>query len=131
MQELVAGGVDICTCSLPEAASLIEAAKARPLAIMADQRDPKFPNVPTLKESGFAWTIGAWRGIVVPKGTPAEIVSRLEQAIAKGVKTPEFVEFMKNRGYGVLYKPSKEFAQFMAEGDRSMGQLMKEVGLAK
>jgi tripartite-type tricarboxylate transporter receptor subunit TctC len=131
LQEMVAGGIDVCTCSLPEAASLIEAGKVRPLAIMADRRDPKFPNVPTLKETGVNWTIGAWRGLVVPKGTPPDVVARLEQAVQKAVQAPEFTDFMKNRGFGVMYRPSKEFATFMADGDASMGALMKEVGLAK
>jgi tripartite-type tricarboxylate transporter receptor subunit TctC len=131
LQELVAGGVDICTCSLPEAASLIEAGKVRPLAIMADKRDPKFPNTPTLKESGVDWTIGAWRGIVAPKGTPPEVVGRLEQAIKKAVESKEFVDFMNSRGFGITYRPAKGFGAFMAEGDASMGRLMKEVGLAK
>jgi tripartite-type tricarboxylate transporter receptor subunit TctC len=131
LQELVAGGVDICTCSLPEAASLIEAGKVRPLAIMADKRDAKFPNTPTLKESGVDWTIGAWRGIVAPKGTPPEIVGRLEQAIKKAVESKEFVDFMNSRGFGIMYRPAREFGAFMAEGDASMGRLMKEVGLAK
>lgn len=131
LQEIVAGGVDVCTCSLPEAASLIEARKVRPLAIMADKRDPRFPDTPTLKEIGLDWTIGAWRGITVPKGTPAAVIARLEQAIEKAVKGKEYVDFMNGRGFGILYKPSKEFATFMAEGDRAMGVLMKEVGLAK
>ncbi len=131
LQEIVAGGIDVCTCSLPEAASLIEARKVRPLAIMADQRDPRFDTVPTLKEIGLPWTIGAWRGITVPRGTPPEVIARLEQAVAKAVKSQEFVDFMKNRGFGILYKGSKAFATFMAEGDAAMGTLMKEVGLAK
>ena len=131
LQEIVAGGIDICTCSLPEAASLIEAGKVKPLAIMAEQRDPRFPNVPTLKETGADWVIGAWRGITVPKGTPPEVVARLEQAVAKGVKSAEFVDFMKNRGFGILYKGSTDFAGFMAQGDAAMGVLMKDVGLAK
>jgi tripartite-type tricarboxylate transporter receptor subunit TctC len=131
LQEIVAGGIDICTCSLPEAASLIEAGKVRPLAIMADARDPRFDRVPTLKEIGLDWTIGAWRGITVPKGTPREAVARLEQAVSKAVKSQEFVDFMKNRGFGILYKGSEEFAAFMRQGDAAMGALMKEVGLAK
>ncbi|HEX7125584.1 MAG TPA: tripartite tricarboxylate transporter substrate binding protein [Thermodesulfobacteriota bacterium] len=131
LQEVVAGGIDICTCSLPEAASLIEAGKVRPLAIMADTRDPRFPDVPTLKEIGLDWTIGAWRGITVPKGTPADVIARLERAVSKAVESQEFVEFMRNRGFGILYKDSKGFAAFMREGDAAMGALMKEVGLAK
>lgn len=131
LQEVVAGGIDVCTCSLPEAASLIEAGKVRPLAIMADRRDPRFPDVPTLKEKGIDWVIGAWRGITVPKGTSPEIVARLEQGIEKVVRSKAFADFMSNRGFGILHKGAREFGAFMADSDAQMGRLMKEVGLAR
>ena len=70
LQDLMAGGIDMSTCSLPEAATLIDAGKVKPLAIMADKKDPKFPDVPTLKELGLEWSCGAWRGVVRPQGNP-------------------------------------------------------------
>ncbi len=131
LQELVAGGVQVVTASLPEGGPLIEAGKVRPLAIMADKRDPLFPNVPTLKEEGIAWTMGAWRGIALPKSTPADVQAAVEKALAKVTQSPEFADFMKKNGFGVLWKPSAEFGRFMAEQDEAMGKLMKEVGLVK
>ncbi len=131
LQELVAGGVQVVTASLPEGSTLIEAKKVRPLAIMADQRDPLFPNVPTLKEQGINWTMGAWRGIALPKGSSPELVAVLEKALDKVVKSAEFSDFMKKNGFGILSKPAAEFGKFMAEQDDSMGKLMKEVGLVK
>jgi tripartite-type tricarboxylate transporter receptor subunit TctC len=131
LQELVAGGVQVVTASLPEGGPLIEAAKVRPLAIMADKRDPLFPNVPTLKEEGIAWTMGAWRGIALPKSTPADIQAAVEKSLAKVTQSPEFADFMKKNGFGVLWKPAAEFGRFMAEQDEAMGKLMKEVGLVK
>lgn len=131
LQELVAGGVQVVTASLPEGGPLIEAKKVRPLAIMADQRDPLFPNVPTLKEQGINWTMGAWRGIALPKGSSPELAAVLEKALDKVVKSAEFADFMKKNGFGILWKPAAEFGKFMAEQDDSMGKLMKEVGLVK
>ena len=131
LQELVAGGVQVVTASLPEGSSLIEAGKVRPLAIMADKRDPLFPNVPTLREQGIDWTMGAWRGIALPKGTAPAIVAAVEKALDKVARSAEFADFMKKNGFGVLWKPSGEFGKFMAQQDESMGKLMKEVGLAQ
>jgi tripartite-type tricarboxylate transporter receptor subunit TctC len=119
------------TCSLPEAATLIEAGKVRPLAIMADERDPKFPDVPTLKELGADWSCAAWRGIAAPKGTPPEIASVLEKAVAKVHKSKEFLEFMKNRGYGVKWMDSATFAAFLAKADKGNGEVMKAAGIVK
>lgn len=131
LQDLMAGGIDMSTCSLPEAATLIEAGKVRPLAIMAEKRDPKFPNVPTLKELGINWTCAAWRGVAAPKDTPAEIISILEVGIAKVHKSKEFIDFMKNRGYGIEWMDSKGFAKFLAEADKINGEVMKAAGIAK
>ncbi len=131
LAELVAGGVDIVTASLPEAAPLIAAGRVRALAIMADRRDPLFPNVPTLKELGINWSVGAWRGIAVPKFTPTTAITVLERALAKVVEHPDFKDFMQKNGFGILYRPARDFAKFMEEQDRVMGQLMREVGLAR
>jgi tripartite-type tricarboxylate transporter receptor subunit TctC len=131
LQELVAGGVQVVTASLVEGRPLIEAGKVRPLAHMAEKRDPSFPDVPTLKELGMNWSIGAWRGIMAPKGTPPEIVAVLEKAMEKVVQSKDFVEFMGKAPFGILWKGSKDFAAFLDEQDRTNGQLMKEAGLTK
>lgn len=131
LQDLMAGGIDMSTCSLPEAATLIEADRVRPLAIMADQRDPKFPDLPTLKELGIDWTCGAWRGIMAPKDTPPEIVAVLEAAVKKIVEGDKFQEFMKNRGYGIYWLDSKAFADALVKADADNGKIMKAAGIAK
>jgi tripartite-type tricarboxylate transporter receptor subunit TctC len=131
LQDLMAGGIEMSTCSLPEAATLIDAGKVRPLAIMADQKDPKFPEVPTLKEMGIDWTCGAWRGIAAPKGTPPEIVAVLEKAIEKVVKSDDFIKFMKNRGFGIYWLNSADFAKAIAKADEDNGKIMKAAGIVK
>lgn len=131
LQDLMAGGIDMSTCSLPEAATLIDAGKVTPLAIMAAERDPKFPDVPTLKELGIDWTCGAWRGIAAPAGTPPEIVAVLEKAIETVVKSEDFIKFMKNRGYGIYYLNSADFAKALSQADKDNGEIMKAAGIAK
>ena len=98
---------------------------------MASQKDPKFPEVPTLKELGIDWTCGAWRGIAAPKGTPKGIVAVLEKAIAKVVKSDDFVKFMKNRGFGIYYLNTADFAKALAQADKDNGAIMKAAGIAK
>ena len=131
LQELVAGGIQVVTCSLVEARSMIEAKKVRALAIMGEKRAELFPEVPTLKELGLNWTMGAWRGVGVPKDTPDDIAKVLEKSLEKAVASAEFKKFMQDSGFGILWKPSAEYGKFMAEGDKEMGVLMKEVGLVK
>jgi len=132
MQDLVAGGVDIVTCSLPEARPLIDAGKAKPLAVMDSKKTPLFPDVPTMKEAaGSGWTVSAWRGIAGPKGMPADVQQRLVTAIKKIWDSKEFKDFATSRGFGMEWAPSAEFATFMAKGDADMGVVMKAAGLTK
>ena len=132
MQDLAAGGLDIVTCSVPEARALIEAGKARSLAVMAHERNPAFPNVPTLKEEmGIDYATGAWRGFAGPKGLPADIATKLTAALKKANESKEYRDFMGSRGFGVKWADAQGFATFMDAGNEQMGKAMKAAGLAK
>lgn len=132
LQDLVAGGVQIVPSSVPEAKSLMDAGKVKSLAVMAEQRNPAFPDVPTLKEAtGITWTIGAWRGFAGPKGLPQEVTDKLVPAFAKVYESQEYKGFMGQRGFGVIYMPPAEFATFAEARDQSLGEVMKGIGLAK
>lgn len=132
LQDLVAGGVEVAPVSLPEARSLIDAGKVRSLAIMADKPAALYPNVPTLKSAtGSDWTMAAWRGIVAPKGIPADARDKLSAAVRKAAASKEYTDFMASRGFGVIYAGPDEFGRFMAKADVEMGATMKAVGLVK
>lgn len=132
LQELVAGGVDVVTCSVVEASALISAGKVRSLAVMDDVKLGAFPDVPTLKEAtGSDWKMAAWRGVAGPKGMPDEATEKLTIALEKVWQSAEFQEFMKGRGFGLVWKPGADFATWMEDSDASLGQVMKAVGLAK
>ncbi len=132
LQDLAAGGVEFVPCSLPEARALIEAGKVKALTVMAGQRAALFPDVPTLKEAtGLSWTAGAWRGIAAPKGIPADVQAKLEASVKKAYDSKEYKDFMTQRGFGVLWGSSAEFASFMAKGDADMKTVMTAVGIAK
>jgi tripartite-type tricarboxylate transporter receptor subunit TctC len=123
LQDLVAGGVEFVPCSLPEARSLIDAGKVR---------SALFPNVPTLKEAtGSGWATGAWRGIAAPKGLPPAVATRLEASVKKAYDSKEYKDFMAQRGFGLLWGSSGEFASFMAKADADMKAVMTAVGIAK
>ena len=132
MQDLAAGGLDLTTCSVPEARAIIEAGKAKSLAIMAPARNPVFKDVPTLKEAmGIDYATGAWRGIAGPKNLPPEIASKLTAALKKVYDSAEFKDFMTNRGFGTVWGDAGHFAGFMDKGDAQMGEAMKAAGLSK
>jgi tripartite-type tricarboxylate transporter receptor subunit TctC len=132
MLELAAGGIDIVPTSLPEARSMIDAGKARPLAVMADEREPLYPDVPTLKESiGSDWKIGVWRGIAGPKGLPDEVVKRMETALDKVNHSQEFRDFMQKRGFGVGYASGEEYGAFMKKSLDDFGEVISAIGMSR
>jgi putative tricarboxylic transport membrane protein len=132
LQDMVAGGVDIAPVSLPEARALIDAGKVKSLVIMNDKPSALYPNVPTLKAAiGSDWTTAAWRGMVAPKGIPADARDKLVAALQKIVASKEYNDFMSSRGYGVVYAGPDDFARYMAKSDSELGATMKAVGIAK
>ena len=132
MQDLAAGGIDLVTCSVPEGKAMIDAGKARSLAIMAPERNPLFKDIPTLNETlGINYSVGAWRGIAAPKGLPADIANGLTAALKKAYDSKEYQEFMAARGFGVKWADAGGFASFMADGDKAMASAMTAAGLKK
>ncbi len=132
MQDMVAGGVDVVPCSIPEARAMIDAGKARALAIMDANPPALYPNVPTLKkEIGSDWAIAAWRVIAAPKGIPAEAQKTLATALKKVYDSKDYKDFMASRGFGVIWADPQDTTKFMAQSDANLGAALKAVGLAK
>lgn len=132
LQDMVAGGVDVVPCSIPEARAMIDAGKVKALSIMDANPPALYPNVPTLKkELGSDWAMAAWRVIAAPKGIPAEAQKTLGGALKKVYDSKEYKDFMAGRGFGVVWADADGAAKFMAKSDADMGATLKAVGLAK
>jgi tripartite-type tricarboxylate transporter receptor subunit TctC len=132
MQDMIAGGVDVVPCSIPEARPMIDAGKARTLAIMDPHPPALYPNVPTLqKELGSQWAIAAWRVIAAPKGIPADAQKTLTAALKRVYDSKDYKDFMASRGFGVVWADPAGTAKFMADSDANLGAALKAVGLAK
>ena len=131
LQELIAGGVDVVTAALAEVDGLRKAGQVRTLAVMADERLPAFPDVPTLKEQGVDWSIGGWVGFGAPKGLNPAIRAKLDENIRKAVSDPLFIEPLQKAGFYIQYLDAQAFEKYMQEADRINGELMKEAGIAR
>jgi tripartite-type tricarboxylate transporter receptor subunit TctC len=132
MQDLAANGLDFTTNSVVEARAMLDAGRARSLAVMAKERLSAFPNIPTLKEAmGVDYDTGAWRGIAGPPGIPGDVVSAVNAALGKIFKSKEYQDFMNARGFGLIYADAQGFGRHMEQADKSLGDAMKAAGLAK
>ncbi len=87
---LLAGDVDLYLASPGVVASHVQSGKVRPLATSAPRRLAALPELPTLTELGYAVDVSDWQGIVVPAGTPRDIVARLHAEIVRIVAEPDF-----------------------------------------
>ena len=126
--ELLGGHVDVITCSYPEVAPQVEGGQLKTLAIMAEERNPEFGHIPTLKEQGIDWSYGTWRGFAVPLETPADRVQILTNAIVKVIEGEEFKKFMKTNGFGVEVRIGNEFGEFMLEQFDKLAEIFELAG---
>jgi len=132
LQDLLAGGIDVVSCALPEARALIEAGRVRPLLLMAERPDRVFPDVALYTDAaGRRWNAGGWRGIAAPKGLPQEIGEKLGAVLAQIYEGKPYQDFLASRGFGAMWADGPSFGTFMARADAEMGVVMKAVGLAK
>lgn len=132
MQDLAAGGLDFTTNSVPEARAMLDAGRARSLAVMAPERLSAFPNIPTLKEAmGVDYATGAWRGIAGPLNIPAEASATMAAALKRVFDSAEYKEFLNNRGFGLVYADAPGFGRHLEAANTSLGDAMKAAGLAK
>ncbi|MEM7738907.1 MAG: tripartite tricarboxylate transporter substrate binding protein, partial [Deinococcota bacterium] len=124
-QELLAGGVDVVTAALAEANTLRQAGEVKVLGVMADERLESFPDVPTLAEQGYDWSIGGWVSLAAPAGVSDEVVDTLAAAIDATMTNPEFLERMGTAGLNIQYVPTSEIAAFMTAQNETMGALLE------
>ena len=106
--------------SLAPAVPLIKDGRLRALAVASKTRAPVLPDVPTMAESGYPEIEGeSWFAVVVPAGTPKEIVALLNREVAKAVMTPDVQQRLAVLGYAaVLSSPEDCLAKFKAEAEK-------------
>jgi len=130
---LLGGHIDAVPVSPAEVKAQVDAGKLRTLAIVDDKPSDALPGVKTLEEeTGIKTTyLGPWRGVVVPKDTPEDVVKVLTDAFMKAADEPAFKEYMNNNGLGIVIKNGADFEKLMEEADNSFGELIPALGLVK
>lgn len=93
LTDLVGGHVDVMMDIVPSAAPYLKAGKLRAIAVTTAKRSRQLPDVPTLQELGYRdFNVSSWLSLLAPKGTPPEIIARLNGELNKALKTPEMQE---------------------------------------
>jgi tripartite-type tricarboxylate transporter receptor subunit TctC len=107
------------------------APRLRALGLLEAVRNPTLPDVPTFTEQGFALISTGWGGIVVPKGTSADAVTRLSKACAQATQSSEFQQILANMRVPQGYLPADSFADFVRSEYQRYGRLIKSIGVTK
>ncbi|UPV76618.1 tripartite tricarboxylate transporter substrate binding protein (plasmid) [Halorussus limi] len=128
---VASGEVDATTTSAAEVAPLVKDGPLKILGVMGENRVNIFPETKTLQEQGFNVKSGAWRGLGVPVKTPENRVNALNEAFKSVYDSKEFKTFMKNNGFGMVYRSSDEYDQFMQSEYKRFGDLIKTLGIGQ
>ena len=105
--------------------------KVRALAVALDKRHPLLPDVPTFKELGLDWIDGAYRGIGMPKSTPAEARKHMSDLWASLNADPEMKELAFKNGFELVNVGIEKMGPFMAERTKAYMEVAKRLGLGK
>lgn len=128
----VAGGhVEATMIAITDVLPLVRGGQLRLLAVGGDSRHPLAPQVPTFLEQGVKIDPRNFQGLVVPAGTPPDVIRRLEEAVGRVVQQPAVTRGLEERGYSLDFKRSVEFARFLDEQDSLFRSLLKQVDLKK
>ena len=130
MNALLGGHIQVADSNLTQK-SKVHAGLMRFLANMADKRTEGLENVPTLKELGYNVSYSVNRGLMVPKGTPASVIAKLNDACAKAVKEPAYAKALALQGTSARYLGPKGYAKYLKKTDEQTKEIAKDLGLLK
>jgi tripartite-type tricarboxylate transporter receptor subunit TctC len=128
--DLIGGTMDLMFDNLPSALPQIKAGKLKALAVTSAQRSAALPDVPTIAEAGPVpgFDASSWFGLFAPAGTPAEIVNRVQQEVAKALLNPAVKERLLSQGAIPGGQPPAEFVKFIAAETKKWAQVVKVSG---
>ena len=130
VKDVLAGEVPLIFTHLATVATLIRAGQLRALAISGTHRAAAFPDVPTVAESGFpGFDVATWHGVLVPPGTPRDIVMRLHAELMRILAAPELREQLANLGMEPLGDTPEEFAADIQADRKHWADVIRDAGL--
>lgn len=135
VQDVIAGQVPMMVLDTAAGLPHVRSGRVRALAVLSPRRLASLPDVPTLDEVGrdrglAGFDVSAWQALFVPRGTPAEIVSRLGAETAKVLSTPEVRSRLEDFGLEVLPSDGPALAAFLERERRFWHALIRERGLS-
>jgi tripartite-type tricarboxylate transporter receptor subunit TctC len=129
INDLIGGQVDIMFDNLPSSIEHAKAGSLRALAVTSAKRSPAMPDVPTLAESGLpGFEATSWFALFAPKGTPAEITTKLNQEVRKALDTPELQKRFADLGGELKPMSPDELMAYVRSEHEKWAKVVKASG---
>lgn len=130
MQDLLGGQIPVMFINQDVALQHVKAGKLRALAVSSLQRNPLYPDTPTIAESGIpGFQALSWSGVSVAKGTPPAVVAKLEGALRKIMTSPELKQRLESVGFVVPAPGGPAYAKFVADEIDLWSRVIKSAGI--
>jgi tripartite-type tricarboxylate transporter receptor subunit TctC len=130
MAYLAGGRIDMAFPTYGIGAPFIAQKKVKPIAVAADKRWDVFPDLPTLKEAGLVkHMVAMWFGLLAPAGTPAPIIAKLNEEIAKASRDPDLVKRLTATGTSIRISAADEMRSMMVSEATNVDSMIKQLGL--
>ena len=130
LNDLLAGTIPMMFINQDAALPHVKAGKLRPVAVTSVQRNPLYPDVPTIAEAGYkGFEALSWSGMSVAKGTPQPIVAKLESALAQVMQSDNIKQRMGSVGFIIPAQGIKPYTAFVQSELDTWTQVIKTAGI--
>jgi tripartite-type tricarboxylate transporter receptor subunit TctC len=104
--------------------------RLRMLSVISPERNPAYPEIPTMREQGLNMVVGSWQGLFVPRNTPQPVVSKLYRAGVDMMKDPQVVKRLGDSGITIVTSKSPaEFVTFVKNETDRFGKVIKDANI--
>jgi len=126
--DLIGNQVQVLFDNLPSSAGHIKAGRLKALAVTSEKREPSFPNVPTVGDTVPGYEATAWFGVGMPRGTPPDIVNKMNAAINKAISQPKTKERLAELGGALIVGTPADFGKVIQAETNKWEKVVKFSG---
>jgi tripartite-type tricarboxylate transporter receptor subunit TctC len=127
---IMSGEAQVNFATLPAVVPQIRGGKVRAIGLASRERNPAVADVPTMAELGLAdFDVGTWSGIVGPRGVPADVVKKVNDAVAAVVNDPAVRQRLLDEGAEIRLMSPADFGAFMRAENARWVKVVKDAGI--
>lgn len=132
VKDLLSGQVKMMFSSIAPVQAFVKDGRLLAIATTGPKRDPAFPDVPTVAESGYAgFDVRLWMGVATTGGTPKDVIKKLDDANRKAVESPEVRKTLAAQGFAPIVGSAEDFDKFYRAERDKWAKVVMSAGMDK